>query len=105
MKPKKLKKKIQQLEKRLREGPAELARLKRKLQQAESAKVLKAARRSAARATAISRKEVSGGNNRRGETEQCQESQEKIESFTGTPCATCCRNESQVGCEEGRCGE
>ena len=52
MKLKKLKKKIQQLEKRLREGPEELARLKRKLQQAESAKALKAARRSAARATA-----------------------------------------------------
>ena len=48
MKLKKLKKRIQQLEKRLQEGPEELARLKRKLQQAESAKALKAARRSAA---------------------------------------------------------
>jgi chromosome segregation ATPase len=55
MKLKKLKKKIQQLENRLREGPEELARLKRKLQQAESAKALKAARRSAARATASAR--------------------------------------------------
>lgn len=52
MKPKKLRKKIQQLEKRLREGPEKLARLKRKLQQAESARALKAARKSAARATA-----------------------------------------------------
>ena len=52
MKLKKLKKKIQQLEKRLREGPEELARLKRKLQQAESAKALKAARKSAALVTA-----------------------------------------------------
>jgi hypothetical protein len=52
MKPKKLKKKIQQLEKRLREGSEELARLRRKLQQAESAKALKAARKSATRATA-----------------------------------------------------
>jgi cell division septum initiation protein DivIVA len=52
MKLKKLKKKIQQLEKRLREGPGKLASLKRRLQQAESAKVLKAARKSAARATA-----------------------------------------------------
>jgi hypothetical protein len=52
MKSKKLKKKIQQLEKRLREGPQKLARLRRKLQQAESANALKAARRSAARATA-----------------------------------------------------
>jgi hypothetical protein len=50
MKLKKLKKKIQQLEKRLREGPDKLARLKHKLQQAESAKALKPARRSAARA-------------------------------------------------------
>jgi hypothetical protein len=52
MKPKKLKKKIQQLEKRLREDSERLAGLRRKLQQAESAKALKAARKSAARATA-----------------------------------------------------
>ena len=52
MKPKKLKKKIQQLEKRLREGTQKLAGLKRKLQEAESAKALKAARKSAARAAA-----------------------------------------------------
>ena len=52
MKPKKLKRKIQQLEKRLREGSQELAGLKRKLQQAETAKALKAARKSAARTTA-----------------------------------------------------
>src|SRR5436190_233811 len=52
MKPKKLKKRIQQLEKSLREGSEKLARLKRKLQQAESAKTLKPARESAARATA-----------------------------------------------------
>lgn len=52
MKPKKLKKKIQQLEKRLREGSEKLAGLKRKLQQAETAKALKAARKSAARVTA-----------------------------------------------------
>ena len=59
MKLKKLKKKIQQLEKRLREGPEKLARLKRKLQQAESAKALKAARKSAARATASAGKKSS----------------------------------------------
>ena len=52
MKPKKLKRKIQQLEKRLREGPDKLAKLKRQLQQVETAKALKAARKSAARATA-----------------------------------------------------
>ena len=56
MKLKKLKKKIQQLEKRLQEGPEKLARLKRKLQQAESAKALKAARKSAVRATASAEK-------------------------------------------------
>ena len=56
MKLKKLKKKIQQLEKRLREGPAKLGKLKRKLQQAESAKALKAARKSAVRATASAEK-------------------------------------------------
>lgn len=52
MKPKKLKRKIQQLEKRLREGPEKLAKLRRRLQEAESAQALKAARKSAARATA-----------------------------------------------------
>ena len=52
MKLKKLKKKIEQLERRLREGSEKLANLKRKLQQAETAKALKAARKSAARATA-----------------------------------------------------
>ena len=53
MKPKKLKKRIQQLEKRLREGSEKLDRLKRKLQQAETARALKAARKSAARVTAL----------------------------------------------------
>ena len=53
MKPKKLKKRIQQLEKRLREGSEKLDRLKRKLQQAETARALKAARESAARVTAL----------------------------------------------------
>jgi cell division septum initiation protein DivIVA len=52
MKPKKLKKRIQQLEKQLREGSEKLVSLKRKLQQAQSAKALKAARKSAARVTA-----------------------------------------------------
>ncbi len=52
MKVKKLRKKIRQLEKRLRDGPPKLAKLKRKLQEAESAKALKAARKSASRATA-----------------------------------------------------
>ena len=56
MKPKKLKKKIQQLEKHLREGSEKLASLRRKLQQAESAKALQAARKSAARVTASARK-------------------------------------------------
>jgi predicted nucleic acid-binding Zn-ribbon protein len=55
MKPKKLKKRIQQLEKRLREGSEKLDRLKRKLQQAETARALKAARKSAARVTAAAR--------------------------------------------------
>ena len=54
MKPKKLKKKIDQLEKRLREGSDRLAVLKRKLQQAETAKSLKAARKSLRTATTTS---------------------------------------------------
>jgi hypothetical protein len=44
----------------------------------------------------VSRKEVSGANNGREET------QEKAESFTGTSCATRSGDESQVGCKESR---
>jgi len=58
MKPKKLQKKIQRLEKRLREGPAKLAKLRQQLQQAEAAKALKAARKSAVHATAAVRTPV-----------------------------------------------
>ena len=60
MKPKKLKKRIQQLEKRLREDSQKLDRLKRKLQQAESGRALKAARKSAARVTALARTKSAG---------------------------------------------
>ena len=59
MKPKKLKKKIQELENRQREGSEKLAKLRGKLQQAETAKQLKAARKSAARATASAEKNSS----------------------------------------------
>jgi hypothetical protein len=50
MKPKNLRKKIQQLEKRLQQGPRKLAKLKQKLQKAEAAKVKKTRKKSAARA-------------------------------------------------------
>jgi cell division septum initiation protein DivIVA len=59
MKPKKLKKKIQELENRLQEGSEKLSKLRAKLQQAETAKALKAARQSAARATASAEKNSS----------------------------------------------
>jgi hypothetical protein len=52
MKMKDLKKKIRRLEKRLREGPLKLTELKRGLEAAEAVKVLKAARKSFARAAA-----------------------------------------------------
>ena len=53
MKMKDLRKKIRRLEKRLREGPQKLAKLKRKLEAAEAAKALNAARKSAARTAAV----------------------------------------------------
>jgi hypothetical protein len=56
MKLKKLKKKIQELENCLREGSEKLGRLRGKLQQGETEKALKAARKSAARATASAAK-------------------------------------------------
>src|SRR5215467_6402226 len=52
MKLKNLRKKIRRLEKRLREGRKKLAKLRRKLEAMETEKALRAARRSAARATA-----------------------------------------------------
>ena len=52
MKIKSLRKKIERLEKRLREGPKKLSKLKQKLQATEAAKAMKARRKSAARATA-----------------------------------------------------
>src|SRR5690349_16519522 len=58
MKPKKLRKKIQRLEERLREGPAKLAKLRQQLERAEAAKALRAARKSAVRATAPARQPV-----------------------------------------------
>jgi hypothetical protein len=51
MKLKNLKKKIRRLEKRLQEGSTKLAKLKQRLQSAEAAKAMKAARKSAARTT------------------------------------------------------
>jgi hypothetical protein len=48
----------------------------------------------------VSRKQISGAKNRGEENEQCQENQEKTESFTGAPRAARSRDESQVGCEE-----
>ena len=99
MKPKKLKKRIQQLEKCLREGSEKLARLKRKLQQAETAKALKAARKSAARVTASAGKKSLESERGR------EENQEKTQSFTRTSCSTCSRDESKVGCKESCRGE
>ena len=52
MKIKGLKKKIRRLEKRLREGPQKLANLQRRLEAAEAAQALNAARKSAARTAA-----------------------------------------------------
>ena len=72
MKLKKLKKKIQELEKRLRVDSERLAGLRRKLQQAESAKALKAARKSAVRATA------SGGKNSLGPTTGAKKPKKKL---------------------------
>jgi hypothetical protein len=41
------------------------------------------------------RKEVSYADNRVEETKRHQKSEEKTQSFTGTPCATCGREESR----------
>jgi hypothetical protein len=52
MKLKNLRKKIQRLEKRLKEGPKKLAKLREKLKAAEAAKAMKARSKSAASASA-----------------------------------------------------
>jgi hypothetical protein len=97
MKMKGLRKKIRRLEKRLREGPQKLAKLKRRLEAAEAAKALNAARKSAARAAAVLIAEAM--------MPAAQESEEKTESLAGTSRATCSRHESQVGCQKSRPGE
>jgi hypothetical protein len=53
MKMKGLRKKIRRLEKRLREGPQKLAKLKERLEAQEAAKPLNPARKSAARVAAM----------------------------------------------------
>jgi predicted nucleic acid-binding Zn-ribbon protein len=53
MKMKDLRKKIRRLEKRLREGPEKLAKLEERLEAAEAAKALNAARKYAVRAAAV----------------------------------------------------
>jgi hypothetical protein len=53
MKTKDLRKEIRRLEKRLREGPQKLARLKRRLEAEEGVKTLDAFRKSAARTAAV----------------------------------------------------
>ena len=53
VKLKNLRKKIRRLEKRLQEGPKKLDKLRQKLQAAQATKAMKAARKSAARATAV----------------------------------------------------
>ena len=102
MKLKKLKKKIQQLEKRLREGPERAGQVKAQTAAGRVGKGVESCEKIGRPSHCVSRKEVLGANNRREETKQCQESQEETESLTGTSCSTCRRDESQVGCKEGR---
>jgi len=47
------------------------------------------------------RKEISYADDRVKEAKR-QQSEEKTQSLTGTPCGTCGRDESQVGREESR---
>ncbi len=89
MKLKNLRKKIRRLEKRLKEGPKKLAKLKQKLEAAEAGRAMKGKRQSPAQ---------TGGAKKLG----CQESEEKTESLTGTPCPTCGGDEGQMGCQESR---
>src|SRR5262249_41507264 len=65
MKPKKLKKRIQQLEKSLREGSEKMARLKSKMQKTETAKKVKDARKTDGRATASDRNKASSAKKRK----------------------------------------
>ncbi len=55
MKLKNLRKKIRRLEKRLKEGPRKLAKLKQKLEAAEAGRAMKGKGKSPARATAVTK--------------------------------------------------
>ena len=105
MKPKKLKKRIQQLEKRLREGHTKTGQAKTQIAGIGISKSVESCEKIGCPSHCVSREAVSGANNRNEKTEQCKETQEKTESFTGTSCATCCRDESQMGCEASCRGE
>ena len=102
MKPKKLKKKIQQLENRLREDSEKTGQVTRQTAAGGDGKSVESSEKIGRPRYCVSRKEFFGANNRREETEQCQESQEEAESFAGASCATRSSDESQVGCEESR---
>ena len=102
MKPKKLKKRIQQLEKRLQEGTQKLARLRTQIAGIGVSKSVESCEKIGCPSHCFDREAISSANSRNEETEHCQASEEKIESFPGTSCATRCDDESQVGCKEGR---
>jgi hypothetical protein len=91
MKTKNLKKKIRRIEKRLQEDPKKLVKLKQRLQAAETAKKLKAARKSAPFAPPAQPPSLLSERSRRNRC--CQES-EKASIFAGTSRSTCGGDES-----------
>ena len=78
MKPKKLKKRIQQLEKRLQEDTQKLARLRRKLQESEISKSVESCEKIGCASYCVSRKAISGANNRNEETERAKKAKRKL---------------------------
>jgi hypothetical protein len=86
-------------------GPKKTGQAKRKTEGGRGSKGAESREEICGSRHRAKRKEVCAAKNWHEKTRRCQETEEEIESFTGTSRATCGRDESQVGREESRKGE
>ncbi len=102
MKLKNLRKKIRRLEKRLQEGSKEAGQAKRETEGGRGSKGNESREEIGRPHDCNAPGQQAFSVSRSEEVTSCQESEKKIESLTGTPCATCGCDESQVGSQESR---
>jgi hypothetical protein len=111
VKLKNLRKKVRRLEKRLQEGQKKTGQAKAEAagstdsegdESCEETGCTRYYSSPGSEAFYANRNEVPYADDRVEEAKRQQKSEEKTQSLTGTPCATCGSDESQVGCEENR---